>query len=110
MITPLYCCDCKMEECCEKTKEVCKYPEGRIHGVEAERPSKDRQIHLLTRQLQIAREGLAGIRDHEHCKEGGCYQDKNPVQYFIGRRETANGHRCCANIATETLNKMEEVK
>jgi hypothetical protein len=104
---PLDCSTCKMEERCERTKEACKYPEGRIHGVESERPSERTVIDSLTRQLAVAVKTLKKIRDHYKCSINSDANDFDLSEFDEGE---CMGHRTCSTIATEGLEEIERVK
>ena len=58
MSDSLDCSECKMEERCERTKEVCKYPEGRIHGVVHHRLS---EVELLKERLAETEQVIAAF-------------------------------------------------
>jgi hypothetical protein len=47
---------------------------------------------------------LKRIREHEHCRTG-CFFDENSPAQIAG---TAEGHQCCAAIASEPYESRKE--
>ena len=58
---PLDCSTCKMEERCERTREVCKYPEGRKYGVVHRRISELEHLRARVSELEAALENITLI-------------------------------------------------
>lgn len=67
-------------------------------------------IRVLRLQLKTAIDTLKAIEGHEHCKDG-CGYDLNGNENDVAEnRHQADGHRCCASIATSGLEEIEKMK